>query len=54
MKPEKSTEGSDRSLWLWVAGGFLLLVLAWTVMIGVARSADIQSVPIDSKKEAKP
>ena len=35
-------------LWLWVAGAFLLLVIAWTVMFRVARSAKIESVPLST------
>ena len=37
---------SDRSLWLWVAGGFLLLAIGWAVLFTVARSARIESVPL--------
>lgn len=37
---------SAAGLWLWVAGAFLLLLLAWTVMFKVARSAKIESVPL--------
>ena len=37
---------SSLVLWLWVAGGFLLLVIAWTVMFTAAHSAKIESVPL--------
>ena len=37
---------SSFTLWLWVAGGFLLLVIAWTIMFTVAHSAKIESVPL--------
>jgi hypothetical protein len=37
---------SPLGLWLCVAGGFLLLMIAWTIMFTVARSAKIQSVPL--------
>ncbi len=37
---------NDRSLWLWVAAGFLLLGLIWSIMFTVARSAKIESVPL--------
>lgn len=40
-----SSPGSARSLWLWVAAGFLLLAIGWTVLFTVARSAKIESVP---------
>lgn len=36
---------SSLGLWLWVAGAFLLLVVAWVVMFTAARSAKIESVP---------
>ena len=40
---------SSLGLWLWVAGAFLLLVVAWTVMFTAARSAKIESVPRTTK-----
>lgn len=49
-----NADRGDRSLWLWVAGGFLLLMLAWGVMLYVARSADTRTVPLAAKPEAKP
>ncbi len=53
MKAEKNAEASSRSLWLWVAAGFLLLVLAWSVLFTVAREAKVESVPL-APREAKP
>jgi hypothetical protein len=41
--------GSAWTLWLWVAGGFLLLALAWTVLFTAARSAQVESVPLATK-----
>ncbi len=41
--------GTDRSLWLSVAGGFLLLGVVWAVLFTVARSAHIESVPLQTK-----
>ena len=46
LRREAPRNDRKASLWLWVAGAFLLLVLAWTVMFTVARSAKIQSVPL--------
>ena len=37
------------SLWLGVAAGFLLLVLAWSVLFSVARSTKVESVPLATK-----
>lgn len=39
---------SSGTLWLWVSGGFLLMLLAWTIMFTVARSAKIESVPLST------
>ena len=36
----------DRSLWLWVAAGFLLLGITWSIMFTAAHSAKIESVPL--------
>ncbi|MDP2138059.1 MAG: hypothetical protein Q8J74_09405 [Candidatus Didemnitutus sp.] len=36
---------SGRSLWWWVAGGFLFLAILWTVLFSVASLADIKTVP---------
>ena len=41
--------GSARSLWLWVAAGFLFLALLWTAMFTAARSADTRTVPLATK-----
>jgi hypothetical protein len=38
--------GSGRILWLWVAAGFLLLLLAWVAIFAAARRADTRSVPL--------
>ena len=32
-------------MWLWVAGGFLLMAIAWTTMFMVAHSVKIETVP---------
>jgi hypothetical protein len=37
---------SDRSLWLWVSAGFLLLGMLWAILFMVAHSAQVKSVPI--------
>lgn len=37
---------SGRSLWLWVGGGFLFLILLWTAMFIAARQADTRTVPL--------
>lgn len=42
-----------RSLWLWVAAGFLFLGLLWAAMFVVARTARIRSVPL-ATQEAGP
>ena len=41
--------GGSRSLWLWVGGAFCLLLLAWTFLFTVARSAKIVPVPSATK-----
>lgn len=47
------TPKDSLSLWLWVAAGFLLLALGWTVLFTVARSVKVESVPL-ATKEARP
>jgi hypothetical protein len=37
---------SDRSLWLWVSAGFLLLGMLWAILFMVAHSVQVKSVPI--------
>jgi hypothetical protein len=37
---------SGRSLWLWVAAGFVFLGLLWTAMFTASRLADTRSVPL--------
>ncbi len=44
-RPTTDSGKSGRSLWYWVAAGFLFLALLWTAMIIAARSADIRTVP---------
>jgi hypothetical protein len=44
--PQKRT---GLTLWLWVAGAFLLLGLGWTILFRVAHSAHIESVPLATK-----
>jgi len=39
---------SSLTLWLWVAAGFLLLAIGWTVLFSVAHSAKIQTVPLST------
>ena len=41
--------GGARSLWLWVAAGFLFLAILWTAMFTAARSADTRTVPLAAK-----
>ena len=41
------------SLWLWVAGAFLVSLLAWVVLFKAAHSARIESVPL-APKGARP
>jgi hypothetical protein len=54
MNTDTEAPQAGRSLWLWVAGGFLLLALAWTTMLIVAGSAHVESVPVGTPKEARP
>ena len=46
--PESTPAGakSSRSLWLWVAAGFLFMGLLWTAMFVAARQADTRPVPL--------
>ncbi len=49
---EAASEASSRagrSLWYWVAAGFLFLGLLWTAMFLAARMADTRTVPIQTK-----
>lgn len=41
--------GNSRSLWLWVAAGFLFLGLLWTGMFIASRHADTRTVPLATK-----
>ena len=56
MRKESNAESREngetggRSLWLWVAGGFLLLALAWGAMFTVARATKVESVPLVTKE----
>lgn len=42
-------EKSGRTLWWWVAAGFLFLGTLWAAMFVVARQVNVQSVPIETK-----
>jgi len=44
--PGNPVGGRDRTLWLWVAGGFLFVALMWAILFTAARSAKIESVPL--------
>jgi hypothetical protein len=46
---DATTSKSGRSLWLWVASGFLFLALLWAAMIFAARQADTRVVPLQTK-----
>jgi hypothetical protein len=46
-------EKRGRSLWWWVAAGFLFLGMLWAAMFVVARQVNVQSVPLENKG-AKP
>lgn len=46
---EKSSR-AGRTLWLWVGGAFLFLVLLWTAMVFAARHADTRTVPLQGKE----
>jgi hypothetical protein len=46
---EQAPKGRDRSLWLWVAAGFLFIAVLWAAMFTAAREANIQSVPLATK-----
>jgi len=56
LRKASSAEGQEsalaggRSLWLWVAGGFLLLALAWGALFTVARATKVESVPLATKE----
>ena len=52
-KPAHTRQGTsnllgykDHTLWLWVAAGFLLLGIIWSIMFTLARAAKIESVPL--------
>lgn len=42
----QSSGGGARSLWLWVAAGFLFIAILWAAMFIAARHADTRSVPL--------
>ena len=43
------TDRSAMGLWLWVSAGFLLLVIVWTILFTVARSAKIETIPVPTQ-----
>lgn len=53
MRKASNAESSARSLWLWVAAGFLFLALLWTALFIASRQIDARTVPL-APKEAKP
>lgn len=53
MKKASDAETSARSLWLWVAAGFLFLGVLWTGMFIASRHIDTRTVPL-ATQEAKP
>lgn len=53
MKRASNAETSARSLWLWVAAGFLFLGVLWTALFIASRRIDTRTVPL-ATKEAKP
>ena len=44
-KPSPKKIGS-RSLWLWVAAGYLFMSILWAVMFKAAATVNVQSVPL--------
>jgi hypothetical protein len=48
-----SAKNRGLSLWVWVAGAFLVSLLAWVVMFKAAQSANVQAVPL-APKGARP
>jgi hypothetical protein len=53
VKKASPAESSARSLWLWVAAGFLFLAVLWTALFIASRQIDTRTVPL-ATKEAKP
>ncbi len=51
--PAPRHDGSGYSLWLWVAGAFLVSLLAWAVLFKAAQHARVQPVPL-APKGARP
>lgn len=51
--PGEPAPASGRSLWLWVAAGFLFLALLWTAMILATRHADTRTVPLQTSGAGK-
>ncbi len=44
-----ASSNSGRTLWLWVAAGFLFLAFLWTAIFLAARHADTRAVPLQPK-----
>jgi hypothetical protein len=44
----------DRSLWIWVGSGFLVLLIAWSVLFTIASRNRVQDVPLKTAPAAKP
>ncbi|MFZ5496865.1 MAG: hypothetical protein ACOZE5_16210 [Verrucomicrobiota bacterium] len=53
MKRASSAEASARSLWLWVAAGFVFLAVLWTALFVASRRIDTRTVPL-ATRGAKP
>ncbi|MBL9215647.1 MAG: hypothetical protein JNG83_09245 [Opitutaceae bacterium] len=56
MKRASSADpaASARSLWWWVAAGFLFLGLLWAALFTAARSVRIDSVPLATGGGTRP
>jgi len=50
---DRGAHARGRSLWAWVAAGFLFLAVLWTAMFVVARQARIETVPL-AREGARP
>lgn len=47
-----SEAGSGRSLWLWVAAGFVFLAVLWVALFLGAHAARIEAVPLVTKEKS--
>lgn len=53
MQPNDEKQNNarpSRSLWLWVTAAFIVLILAWTLLICLAQSNKPEVIPVNTSE----